>query len=136
MAQALVTGATSGIGRAIATALQAAGYDVFAVGRNGQALDELSREFGIHGIRVDLLDRTATASAFAGLEPDVLVNNAGLMPPLVPFCDADPDDIDRAVAVNLTSVLTVTRLIAPDMRARGRGHNAEAAEAAFAPARA
>lgn len=122
MAQALVTGATSGIGRAIATALQAAGYDVFAVGRNQQALDELSRDFGIHGITVDLSDRTATAAALARLEPDVLVNNAGLMPPLAPFCDTDSDDIDRAVAVNLTSLLAVTRLIAPGMRARRRGH--------------
>jgi NADP-dependent 3-hydroxy acid dehydrogenase YdfG len=122
MAQALVTGATSGIGRAIATALQAAGYDVLAIGRNQQALDELSGDFGIHGIKVDLLDRPATAAALAGLEPDVLVNNAGLMPPLAPFCDTDLDDIDRAVAVNLASVLAVTRLIAPGMRARGRGH--------------
>ncbi|MET0527299.1 MAG: SDR family oxidoreductase [Microvirga sp.] len=122
MAQALVTGATSGIGRAIAIALQASGYDVFAVGRNQQALDELSRDFGIQGIKVDLSDRPAVAAVLTCLEPDVLVNNAGLMPPLVPLCDTDPDDIDRAVAVNLTSVLAVTRLIAPGMRARGRGH--------------
>lgn len=122
MAQALVTGATSGIGRAVAIALQGAGYDVFAVGRNRQTLDGLSRDFGIHGIEVDLSDRLATAEALVGLEPDVLVNNAGLMPPLVPLCDADPDDIDRTIGLNLSSVVAVTRLIAPGMRERGRGH--------------
>ena len=121
MSQALVTGATSGIGRAIATALRAVGHDVVAVGRNRDALDELARD-GIRGVAVDLSDRRATAAALAGFEPDILVNNAGLMPPLGPFCDADPDDIDRAVALNLSSVLGVTRLLAPGMRARGRGH--------------
>ena len=122
MAQALVTGATSGIGRAIALGLRAAGHEVIAVGRQADALAALERDAGIRGLRLDLADREALADAVAGLAPDILVNNAGTMPPLAHFCDTDPDEIGRAVAVNLTSVLALTRLIAPGMRARRRGH--------------
>ena len=122
MAQALVTGATSGIGRAIALALRAMGYDVVAIGRQAGPLDALEREHGVRGITVDVSDRAALRAAVAGLAPDVLVNNAGMMPPLAPFCDADDADIERAVAVNLTAVLALTRMVAPGMRERGRGH--------------
>lgn len=120
MTQALVTGATSGIGRAIALALRDAGYDVVAVGRRREALAQLEGE-GIRGLRLDLADRGALA-ALDGLAPDVLVNNAGMMPPLAHFCDTDPEEIERAINVNLRSVLALTRVIAPGMRGRGRGH--------------
>ncbi|MBP7003542.1 SDR family oxidoreductase [Amaricoccus sp.] len=136
MGQALVTGATSGIGRAIAIALKGAGHEVVAVGRRGEALAALEREHGIAGRRADLADRKAARAALAGLAPDILVNNAGVMPPLAHFCDTDEDEIDRAVTVNLSSVLFLTRLVAPGMRARGRGHifftGSTAGHAAFA----
>ena len=136
MGQALVTGATSGIGRAIAIALKGAGHEVVAVGRRGEALAALEREHGIAGRRADLADRKAARAALAGLAPDILVNNAGVMPPLAHFCDTDEDEIDRAVTVNLSSVLLLTRLVAPGMRARGRGHifftGSTAGHAAFA----
>ncbi len=122
MGQALVTGATSGIGRAIAVALHAAGHEVRAIGRQAAALEALKREHGIRAMAVDVTDREALRSAVVELAPDVLVNNAGLMPPLAHFCDADEADIDRAVAVNLTAVLALTRMVAPGMRARKRGH--------------
>lgn len=122
MTQALVTGATSGIGRAIALALRDAGHRVVAVGRDAAALAELGGEPGIQPLAVDLVDPQAVAQALGGIEPDILINNAGMMPPMVNFCDQTPEDIARAVAVNLSSVLTVTRLVAPGMRDRGRGH--------------
>lgn len=122
MAQALVTGATSGIGRAIARALHAAGHEVVAIGRQPDALAALEREDGLKTLRLDIADRGALDEAVAGLAPDILVNNAGMMPPLAHFCDSDPDDIDRAIAVNLTAAVLLTRLIAPGMCARGRGH--------------
>ena len=98
MGQALVTGATSGIGRAIAIALKGAGHEVVAVGRRGEALAALEREHGIAGRRADLADRKAARAALAGLAPDILVNNAGVMPPLAHFCDTDEDEIDRALS--------------------------------------
>ncbi|MBC2837581.1 SDR family oxidoreductase [Paragemmobacter straminiformis] len=121
MMQALVTGATSGIGRAIALALHGAGYAVTAIGRDPVALDDLGR-LGLHPLRLDLSDAEAVRNSLAGLAPDVLVNNAGMMPPLLPFDELDEADIDRAVSVNLTSALRVTRAIVPGMKARGGGH--------------
>lgn len=121
MAQAVVTGATSGIGQAIALALQAAGHEVIALGRNRAALAALTAA-GLRGIAVDVTDAAALDVALAGLAPDILVNNAGMMPPVRHFCDAEADDIDLALAVNLGAVLKLTRALAPGMRARGRGH--------------
>lgn len=119
--QALVTGATSGIGRAIALALHGTGYQVTGWGRQTAALQEL-QAMGLRTRVVDVADRAAVLAALEGLEPDVLINNAGMMQSLVPFCDLDQDEIDRMLQVNLASVLTLTRAVAPGMRARGRGH--------------
>ena len=121
MAQAVVTGATSGIGRAIALALHGAGHQVVALGRNASALAELQAQ-GMAARQVDLTDSAGLAQALDGLAPDILVNNAGMMPPLGNFCDADLADIDQAISTNLTAVLALTRALAPGMRARGRGH--------------
>lgn len=120
---ALVTGATSGIGRAIAIALARAGYEVLAVGRNCDALDELrALDPTIRPIRLDVKDRAAVEEAVRGLHVDVLVNNAGIMPPLGHFADIEVADIDAAIDLNLTATLFMTRMIVPQMRARGSGH--------------
>ncbi|MDE2446474.1 MAG: SDR family oxidoreductase [Alphaproteobacteria bacterium] len=119
--QAVVTGATSGIGKAIALALREEGYDVFALGRRTEALVELEA-LGIKGIQVDLANREATRLAVQALQPDVLVNNAGIMPPLVNFCETRDEDIDQAIAVNIASVIYLTRMLAPAMRQRRSGH--------------
>ena len=121
MPQALVTGATSGIGRAMALALHNAGYQVVALGRNAQALADLAA-LGLQTRQVDLADTVGMTAALDGLAPDILVNNAGMMPPLGNFCDADPADIDQAITTNLRAVLMLTRQLAPGMRARGHGH--------------
>jgi len=119
---ALVTGGTSGIGRAIAVALAEEGYRVTVIGRQTDELAALASAHGIEGLAVDVTRREDVARAVARLEPDVLVNNAGIMPPLANFCDMDEAEIERTVAVNLTAVMMMTRLVAPSMRARGRGH--------------
>lgn len=121
MSEVLVTGATSGIGRAIALAFHAAGHQVVAFGRDPAALADLAAR-GLRAMAVDVTDRAAVHAAVAGLAPDVLVNNAGMMPVMTSFCDMAEDAMDRAVAVNLTSALTLTRAVAPGMRTRGRGH--------------
>lgn len=123
MTAALVTGATSGIGRAIALDLAQAGHAVHAVGRDAAALERLRAAApGINALQLDVTDRAAVEAAVAGLRVDVLVNNAGVMPPLGNFADADPGDIDRTLAVNLSSVIHLTRLVVGQMRQRGSGH--------------
>lgn len=118
-----MTGATSGIGRAIALALAREGYEVLAVGRNREALDELrALDATIRPIRLDVTNRAAVEAAVRGLDVDVLVNNAGIMPPLGHFADIDVADIDATIGLNLTATLFMTRMIVPRMRARGSGH--------------
>ena len=117
MTKALVTGATSGIGRAIALGLKAAGHEVIAVGRQADALHELAA-LGLQPVQLDLAVPGA-AAMLAGFALDVLVNNAGTMLRLIPFCDMTEAEIDGAVMVNLRAVLAVTRAVAPGMRDRG-----------------
>ena len=125
MGQAVVTGATSGIGKAIALALHHAGHEVLALGRQPAALKGLA-DLGVRAMALDLgvieglSDRLATA--LGGIEPDILVNNAGMVAPPGNFCDMAEADIHRSIATNLTQALLVTRAIAPGMRERGRGH--------------
>lgn len=123
METVLVTGATSGIGRAMALALQAGGRQVLALGRSVQALAALAGEApGIETLALDVTDHAALAQALAGRQIDILVNNAGVMPKPGPFDRMEGADIDHTVLVNLQSVLRLTRLVLPQMRARGAGH--------------
>jgi NADP-dependent 3-hydroxy acid dehydrogenase YdfG len=125
MAQALITGATSGIGQAIALALNAAGHQVIAVGRDRAALDRLAA-LGLTPVALDLGKTEGLSDrlgeALSGMAPDVLINNAGMVAPPGNFCDIAEADLHRSIATNLTQALLVTRAIAPGMRARGRGH--------------
>lgn len=136
MTTAFITGATSGIGRAIAVALCEAHYDVYAVGRSAAALAELRAEQPrIQPIAIDVADREAVESVLTGLQVDVLINNAGLMPPLGNFADMRQADIDATLEVNLSAAIFLTRLVVPQMRDRKAGHviftGSSAAHAAF-----
>ena len=123
MKRVLVTGATSGIGRALAVTLQEAGYEVTAAGRNRSALDDLCRSCpGIEPLELDLNDVDALAGAFDGRAFDILINNAGVMPTPGPFDAMEIGDISNTVEVNLSAVLALTRVLLPQMRARKSGH--------------
>ena len=123
MTTAFITGATSGIGRAMALALSEAGYDVYAAGRREAALEELrAGRPGITPIAVDVTDRGALEAVVADLPIDVLINNAGTMPPLGNFADMAMSDIDATLGVNLGAAVVLTRLVVPQMRERRSGH--------------
>lgn len=119
---ALVTGATSGIGKAVTLALADAGYEVLALGRRASRLERMQGRNDVRPLAMDLTDREALVAALDSEEIDVLVNNAGVMPPLVGFADMEQSHIDTTLEVNLSAHITATRLILPGMLARKRGH--------------
>lgn len=126
--QALITGATSGIGRATALRLAALGYDITATGRRSERLDELKQEVEAVGGRCTTLcfDVRSEAEVRRYLDPiahvDLLVNNAGLAAGLEHIDQGDTADWDAMIDTNVKGLLYVTRVITPKMVAVGSGH--------------
>ena len=118
---ALVTGASSGIGAATVRRFRAEGLQVHALARDVRRLASLSAETGCHASAVDVNDLDALERLASSAEFDVLVNNAG-QSRRGTILDTAPDDVDTLVDVNLRAVLHLTRLIAPGMARRNRGH--------------
>ena len=121
---AVVTGASRGIGRATALRL-AERYDIVAVARTTEALATLAAEIERGGgkcrpVTADLADSAAVEKALAGVEADVLVNNAGIIT-LKPFLEIAPAEWRQMMDVNLTAIYTATRAVLPGMIARRRG---------------
>jgi len=129
-ATVLVTGASSGIGRACAEAFARAGARLLLCARREDRLAEVAAALGdaeVHTFVLDVRDRAAVEAAIAGLpevwrDVDVLVNNAGLAAGMSPLQDGDPDDWERMLDTNVKGLLWVTRAVLPGMLARGRGH--------------
>lgn len=119
---AVVTGATSGIGKAIVPVLRERGLAVYAVGRNETQLAELCAATGALPVQADVRDTARIAAALKGVEVDVLVNNAGILSTRAAFQDIDPAEIDAMIDVNLRAPMHLTRLVLPGMVARKRGH--------------
>jgi len=119
-----LTGATGGIGHAIARALHARGAELILTGRRSEVLDELVSELGerAEARALDLSD----AEAVAGFPDevgrvDVLVANAGL-PGTGTLAEYTAEQIDRVLDVNLRSPIHMTHALLPGMLERGRGH--------------
>jgi len=119
---ALVTGATSGIGKAIVLALRDAGMQVIAVGRSREALDELQAQEGIVALQADVRQADALADILKRYPVDVLVNNAGILSTRAAFQEIDPAEIDNMLDINLKAPLHLTRQVLPGMIERGHGH--------------
>ena len=125
---ALVTGASRGIGEAVARALAGVGARVALAARSANALSALSAELGAGHLAVagdltvardvDVLAERVTL--WCGGAPDILVNGAGIFP-LASVHELDPDDFLRTLDVNLAAPLRVIRAFLPAMRARRRG---------------
>jgi short-subunit dehydrogenase len=127
-ARVLVTGASSGIGRALVAALTAGGALVVGTGRDGAALAELAAATGAHPIAADLTEAGApdrvvaeTVAVLGGL--DVLVSNAGAgwAGPIDRMAAAD---IDHLVGVNLAAPLQLCRAAVPHLRTAPAGRGA------------
>jgi 3-hydroxy acid dehydrogenase/malonic semialdehyde reductase len=125
---ALVTGASSGFGHAIAKKLAAAGWCVIAAARRTDRLAALAAEVPgrIRPLPLDVRDRAAIDTALASLPEgwraiELLVNNAGLALGLEPAQRADLDDWTTMIATNCTGLVTLTHAVLPDMVARDSG---------------
>lgn len=118
---ALVTGASGGMGWAIAERLAAKGLTVHALARNGDKLKELQDTCGVIPHAIDVTDTAAITELVRDLPIDVLVNNAGVSRP-GSILQSDAFDIDEQIDVNLRAGLHLSRLLLPGMMERDRGH--------------
>ena len=130
---ALITGASAGIGAATAERFAKGGYDLIVTGRRAATLEELRKKFETaYSIRIwtlsfDVRNQEEVNHYLALLpaewrEIDVLVNNAGLAVGLHPVQEGIVDDWERMIDTNIKGLLYVTRMVAPWMVARKKGH--------------
>jgi NADP-dependent 3-hydroxy acid dehydrogenase YdfG len=128
---ALITGATSGFGRATAERFAASGWRVVATGRRAERLEELQQALGgphvCYVAAFDIRDREATERFYAELPPswkpiDLLFNNAGLARGMAPLDGGLVSDWEEMIDTNVKGLLYISRVVAADMRQRGSGH--------------
>jgi short-subunit dehydrogenase len=125
-AHVLVTGASRGIGAALADGFAARGARVTLVARSLPALREVAARTGGHALAADLADPAVVDGLVARVEAehgpvDVLVNNAGV-DLTGAFAAMPADELERIVRLNVLTVAELTRQVLPGMVARGRGH--------------
>jgi NAD(P)-dependent dehydrogenase (short-subunit alcohol dehydrogenase family) len=125
---ALITGATSGIGRALTLTLTASGVQVFAAGRNEAALAELQEATGCRGAVADFRDRDApmaiyeaATKALAGA-PHFLINNAGYNSRKAALVEVTDQELEQQWLVNLRAPSILCRQALCDMGSRRSGH--------------
>ena len=128
---ALVTGATSGIGRATARILAQNNYKIILCGRRKERLETLEKELSeftqIYTLCFDVRDKKAVFQSINSLPSDfskidVLINNAGNAHGLSPIQDGDVDDWDAMIDINVKGLLYVSKAIIPQMIERKSGH--------------
>lgn len=126
---ALITGATSGFGEALALRVLAGGGRVIATGRREERLAELSAKAGSDRLLTrpaDLRSKAEIAALTDGLPPafaaiDILFNNAGLALGLAKVPDADLGDWEQMIETNVLGLARLTHAVVPGMVVRGRG---------------
>ncbi|NOU17262.1 MAG: SDR family NAD(P)-dependent oxidoreductase [Bacteroidales bacterium] len=130
---ALITGATSGIGRSTAIKLAENNFNLILTGRRVDLLDALKREIEVKykrdvlTLNFDIRIKESVDKAIDSLPErwqkiDVLVNNAGLAVGLNHIQDGDVDDWERMIDTNVKGLLYITRKVAPIMVERRKGH--------------
>jgi 3-hydroxy acid dehydrogenase/malonic semialdehyde reductase len=129
----LVTGATSGFGKAIAEIFAKNGYNVCITGRRAERLEtiqkQLQSDYGVkvYTLQFDIRDKKQVEAAISKLKTqvdkiDILVNNAGLAAGMSSIEEGDTDDWDTMIDTNIKGLLYITRQVAPMMKERCSGH--------------
>lgn len=117
----VITGATSGFGKAATTRFAAGGWRVVGTGRRGDRLRQLQDQIGdaFLPLEIDMRDREAVESLAALSsqwgEIDLLLNNAGLAPPTDPLPETDWDRIEQVIETNVTGLVALTRALLPKL---------------------
>ena len=128
---ALITGATSGIGKATAELLAKNKYKIVLCGRRKDRLEilqkELSKHTEVHTLSFDVSDKKAVAESIASLPSaflniDILINNAGNAHGLDPIQDGAIDDWDAMIDINIKGLLYVSKAVIPTMIHHKSGH--------------
>jgi serine 3-dehydrogenase len=118
---AFITGVTAGIGEAAARRFAADGWTVIGTGRRQDRLDRLRDELGdrLRPLAFDMRDVDAVeAAAGAAGAVDLLLNNAGMPPPLAPLQEAEFAPLLQAIETNVTGLVALTRKLLPGLIAR------------------
>ena len=129
----MITGATSGIGKAAATLFAQHGYRLILTGRRAERLASVKTELEetytnkILTLEFDVRNLESVHKAIEGLETewqniDILLNNAGLASGLSPIHEGDVRDWEKMIDTNIKGLLYVTRAVTPGMVARRKGH--------------
>jgi len=124
----LITGASAGFGAEMARTFVSNGHRVILAARRTDRIADLAAELGEAALPVtlDVTSRASIETALAGLpadwkQIDVLINNAGLALNTVPAHEVPLEDWETMIATNCKGLVTMTRLVLPDMVARGSG---------------
>jgi NADP-dependent 3-hydroxy acid dehydrogenase YdfG len=119
---ALVTGASSGIGKATVRSLAAEGFEVVAAARRLERCEEIAREVGGRALRLDVADPGSVAELAASLpEVSVIVNSAGGALGLEPVAEADEENWRQMYETNVMGVMRVTKALLPALERSGDG---------------
>jgi|TARA_R110002051_G_scaffold124451_2_gene197699 3-hydroxy acid dehydrogenase/malonic semialdehyde reductase len=131
MKTALITGATSGIGKATAIRFAQEGINLILCGRRQERLSQLktqlSKSVNVHTLNFDVRNNADIQEAIASLPEafatiDILINNAGNAHGLDPIQTGNTDDWDAMLDINVKGLLYVSKAIIPQMTARKEGH--------------
>ena len=125
---AFITGATAGIGAACARRFARQGWKIVGTGRRRERLDALAAELGdsLLPLELDMRERSAVEAAVDSLpegfrDVDLLINNAGLAPPLDTVQDSDLAPSLQAIETNIIGLVILTRRLLPTLIARKGG---------------
>lgn len=130
---ALITGATSGIGRATATLFSKKKYNLIITGRRKKKLEELAKVLSkkynteIKSLAFDIRELQQVKKALGSLNKkwsdiEILVNNAGLAKGYDPIHEGEIDDWETMIDTNVKGLLYMTRILSPIMVKKGKGH--------------